>query len=142
MTIRRHSSSQNSRPLNENLHSSHRPRRPNAQRPSTNEDFNPPRRDSRNARDDISDSSSEEGLGAFVTSYDRESDSDWDSDSDPSDHAMRRRDTRMGGLRGAAEEGFGDVPARMAERGPGDALRGGQVRNDLCFRIPLSRYPI
>ncbi len=103
--------------------SQHGSRRPHAERPGSDEEDSP-HRTSRIPRDNISDSSSEEGLGEFVTSHDRES----NSDSESSDGDLHRRVNSMGGLGRAAEEMFVNAPARRAEQARLDALRGSEVR--------------
>ena len=75
------------------------------------------------SRDHTSDSSSEEGLGEFVTTHDRES----NSDSSSSDGRLNRRINAMGGIGRAAEEMFVNAPARRAERARLDARRGLEV---------------
>ena len=113
--------------------SQHGSRRPHAEMPVSDEEESP-RRASRIPRDDISDSSSEEGLGEFVTSHDRES----NSDSESSDGHLRRRINSMGGLGRAAEEMFVNAPARRAEQARLDALRGSEVRVERLYMLAIS----
>lgn len=109
MTRRRNFSSINPLRINETPQSPRR--RTPAERPRSDSDTNSSYRNSRITRDD---SSSEEGLGAFVRTRSRESDSDASS-NDPHS-SLDRRINRMGGLGRAAQEIFSSRDERVTER--------------------------
>lgn len=92
------------------------PRRSHAQQSRSDDNPNASNRNPRLPRGDASDGSSEEGLAEFVTSRDRESDSDATSSDGAHASASSRHSNRGGSSRRADGATFEDSRARQARR--------------------------
>lgn len=114
------------------------PPRSHAQQSRSDDNPNASNRNPRLPRGDASDGSSEEGLGEFVTSRDRESDSDATSSDRAHASASSRHSNRGGSSRRADEATFEDSRARQARR---DVLMSRlQVRVSLHYLLFRQRH--